>query len=106
MDSCYGVCTHADKLIDLRETKKLNTVTEQPINTQVMELATTLISQTVQNAVREVGINPNYWYAVGWANQIKPGEIMPVTIWQQAIAIYRDTNGQIHALEDVCPTKA
>lgn len=105
MDSWYGVCTHADNLIDLRETKKLNTVTEQPINTQAMELATTLTSQTVQNAVREVGINPNYWYAVGWANQLKPGEIMTVTIWQQAIAIYRDTNGQIHALEDVCPHK-
>lgn len=70
-----------------------------------MELATTLTSQTVQNAVREVGINANYWYAVGWANQLKPGDIMPVTIWQQAIAVYRDSNGQLHALEDVCPHK-
>src|SRR4028118_2101842 len=48
-----------------------------------MELATTLTSQTVQNAVREVGINPNYWYPVAWANQLKPGKIMPVVIWQQ-----------------------
>lgn len=70
-----------------------------------MELATTLTSQTVQNAVREVGINPNYWYPVGWANQLKPGSIMPVKIWQQAIAVYRDENGQIHAIEDACPHK-
>ncbi len=70
-----------------------------------MELATTLTSQTVQNAVREVGINPNYWYAVGWANQLKSGDIMPVVIWQQAIAVYRDNNHQIHALEDICPHK-
>ena len=70
-----------------------------------MELATTLTSQTVQNSVREVGINPNYWYAVGWASQLKPGDVMPVVIWQQAIAIYRDTNGQLHALEDACPHK-
>jgi phenylpropionate dioxygenase-like ring-hydroxylating dioxygenase large terminal subunit len=70
-----------------------------------MELATTLTSQTVQNAVREVGINPNYWYPVGWANQLKSGQVMPVTIWQQAIAVYRDTNGQVHALEDACPHK-
>jgi len=70
-----------------------------------MELATSLKSQTVENAVREVGINPNYWYAVGWASQLNPGGIMPVTIWQQAIAVYRDVNGQIHALEDVCPHK-
>jgi len=70
-----------------------------------MELATTLTSQTVQNAVREVGINPNYWYAVGWASQLKPKDIMPVVIWQQAIAIYRDQEGQLHALEDICPHK-
>ena len=70
-----------------------------------MELATTLKSQTVQNAVREVGINPNYWYPVGWASQLKPGGIMPVVIWQQAIAVYRDETGQIHALEDACPHK-
>lgn len=70
-----------------------------------MELATTLTSQTVQNAVREVGINPNYWYPVAWANQLKPGDIRPVVIWQQAIALYRDAKGQIHALEDACPHK-
>ena len=70
-----------------------------------MELATTLTSQTVQNAVREAGINPNYWYPVGWASQLKPREIMPVAIWQQAIAVYRDAHAQLHALEDACPHK-
>jgi len=70
-----------------------------------MELATTLTSQTVHNAVREVGINPNYWYPVGWASQLKAGEVLPVVIWQQAIALFRDTNGQVHALEDACPHK-
>ena len=70
-----------------------------------MELATTLKSQMVQNHVREVGINPNYWYVVSWANQVKVGEIKPVMIWQQPIAIYRDVNGCLHALEDICPHK-
>lgn len=70
-----------------------------------MELATTLTSQTVQNAVRKAGINANYWYAVGWASLLLPGDVMPVMIWQQAIAVYRDTNGQLHALEDACPHK-
>ncbi|MGL4622310.1 MAG: aromatic ring-hydroxylating dioxygenase subunit alpha, partial [Chroococcidiopsis sp.] len=54
-----------------------------------MELATTLTSQTVQNAIREIGINPDYWYPVGWANKLQPGHIMPVTIWKQAIAVFR-----------------
>ncbi|MBW4620383.1 MAG: aromatic ring-hydroxylating dioxygenase subunit alpha [Cyanosarcina radialis HA8281-LM2] len=70
-----------------------------------MELATTLTGQTVQNAVREVGINPNYWYAIGWANELKTGEVMSAVVWQQAIVIYRDLQGQLHALEDACPHK-
>jgi phenylpropionate dioxygenase-like ring-hydroxylating dioxygenase large terminal subunit len=68
-----------------------------------MELATTLKEQTVQSRVRQVGINPNYWYAVSWAQDLKAGKVISVTIWQQAIALYRDTAGQLHALNDACP---
>ncbi|MBW4514915.1 MAG: aromatic ring-hydroxylating dioxygenase subunit alpha [Timaviella obliquedivisa GSE-PSE-MK23-08B] len=70
-----------------------------------MELATELKSQTVQNQVREVGINPNHWYPVAWAEQLKVGQVMPVTVWQQAIAVYRNATGQAFALEDACPHK-
>jgi renierapurpurin 18,18'-hydroxylase len=70
-----------------------------------MELATELKGQTVQNQVREVGINPNHWYPVAWAEQLKAGQVMPVTVWQQAIAIYRTAAGQAFALEDACPHK-
>ncbi|WP_404791175.1 Rieske 2Fe-2S domain-containing protein [Altericista sp. CCNU0014] len=68
-----------------------------------MELATTLTTQTVRNAIREVGIDPNHWYAVGWSDSLKPGRVAPVVLWNQAIALYRATDGQLHALEDVCP---
>ncbi len=68
-----------------------------------MDIETTLKSQIVQNRVREAGINPNHWYPVEWANQLKPGDVMPVKIWQRAIAVYRDDQGQLHALEDACP---
>jgi renierapurpurin 18,18'-hydroxylase len=70
-----------------------------------MELATELKGQTVQNQVREVGINPNHWYPVAWAEQLKPGQVVPVTVWQQAIALYRNAAGQAFALEDACPHK-
>ena len=70
-----------------------------------MELTATLSEHIVQNRIREVGINPNYWYPVSWADRVKPGQIVPVTIWQQAIAVYRDEGGQLHALEDACPHK-
>ncbi|HEY9664728.1 MAG TPA: aromatic ring-hydroxylating dioxygenase subunit alpha [Allocoleopsis sp.] len=70
-----------------------------------MELATTLKSQTIQNKVREVGINENYWYPVAWAEQLEAGQVVPATIWQRSFAIYRDSQGQVHALENACPHK-
>jgi renierapurpurin 18,18'-hydroxylase len=70
-----------------------------------MELATTLQGQTIQNRVRDVGINLNHWYPVAWAEQLKPGQVTPITVWQQAIALYRDEAGQVHAMEDACPHK-
>lgn len=70
-----------------------------------MELATDLHSQTLKVGVHEAGINPNHWYAVGWADQLKPGAVMPVMVWHQAIALYRDDFGQLNALDDACPHK-
>ncbi|NJK28564.1 MAG: aromatic ring-hydroxylating dioxygenase subunit alpha [Coleofasciculaceae cyanobacterium SM2_3_26] len=70
-----------------------------------MELATSLQGQTIQNYVREVGINPNHWYPLGWANRLKPGKVMPAMVWQRSLAIYRDRDGQVHALENACPHK-
>jgi renierapurpurin 18,18'-hydroxylase len=64
-----------------------------------------LSGQTVQNRVREIGINPNYWYAVAWAKDVKPQAILPIQIWHQEIALYRDRQGQIQAVEDSCPHK-
>ena len=70
-----------------------------------MKLTTKLKSQIVQNQVREVGINPNYWYPVAWGNGLKPGEVISVKVWQQAIAVYREQTGKLHALENACPHK-
>lgn len=70
-----------------------------------MELATTLTSQTVRAGVREVGINPNHWYAIDWAKELKPEQVKPLMVWQQPIAIYRTADGQLQALENVCPHK-
>lgn len=70
-----------------------------------MELAVTLKSQTIQARIREVGINENYWYPVAWAHQLKRGQVIPVVVWQKPIALYRDTSGQVHALQNACPHK-
>lgn len=60
-------------------------------------------SPTVQNRdVRQLGINPNHWYVVARSSEITHQPV-GVTLWQQAIALYRDRTGKVHALEDRCP---
>ena len=39
-----------------------------------------LAGQTVQNQVREVGINPNHWYAVAEGKQVKPNGLRPLAL--------------------------
>jgi len=68
-----------------------------------MELATTLEGRSVQNRIRTVGIDPTYWYAVAWSHQLAVGKTLPVTVWKQAIALFRDANGRARALENACP---
>ena len=70
-----------------------------------MELATSLQSQSFQNRVREVGIDPNHWYPVSWADRLKPGCVVPVTVWQQRVALFRGEDGGLGAIEDSCPHK-
>ncbi|OKH44724.1 3-chlorobenzoate-3,4-dioxygenase [Calothrix sp. HK-06] len=52
--------------------------------------------------VRQLGINPNHWYVVARSSEVNTQPVS-VTLWKQAIVIYRDSNGSIHALEDRCP---
>ncbi|MEM7553611.1 MAG: aromatic ring-hydroxylating dioxygenase subunit alpha [Cyanobacteria bacterium P01_A01_bin.84] len=70
-----------------------------------MELTLNLEGRTIQNRIREVGINPNYWYPVSWSDRLKLGEVIPVQVWKMPIAVYRDRTGKLHALEDACPHK-
>lgn len=52
--------------------------------------------------IRQLGINPNHWYVVARSSQVQT-QPLGVTLWHQAIAIYRDSTGKVHALEDRCP---
>jgi len=52
--------------------------------------------------VRQAEINPNHWYVVAASQEVGQQPI-GVTLWQQAIVLYRDRQGVIHALEDSCP---
>jgi renierapurpurin 18,18'-hydroxylase len=60
------------------------------------------VSQVQSRDVRQLGINPNHWYVVARSIEVttKPVGVM---LWKEAIALYRDTTGLVHALEDRCP---
>jgi hypothetical protein len=52
--------------------------------------------------VRRLGINPNHWYAVARSVEVQDNPL-GVVLWQRAIVLYRNRNGQIQALDDRCP---
>lgn len=70
-----------------------------------MKLTTTLKGQDFENQIREVGINPNYWYAVARSWEVKIGGVLRVTLWEEAIALYRNSEGKVCGLENACPHK-
>ncbi|MBE9014940.1 aromatic ring-hydroxylating dioxygenase subunit alpha [Chroococcidiopsidales cyanobacterium LEGE 13417] len=55
-----------------------------------------------QRDIRQTGINPNHWYAVARSREVTTNPIA-ITLWHQAIAIYRGDDGKVYALEDRCP---
>lgn len=52
--------------------------------------------------IRKIGINPNHWYVVAPSNEVQSSPL-GVTLWNHPIVLYRDDNGEVHALEDRCP---
>ena len=52
--------------------------------------------------IRTIGPNGNYWYVVELERNLKPGQIKSVRFWKKNIAIYRDNDGDLHAVEDRC----
>lgn len=52
--------------------------------------------------VRQLGINLNHWYAVARSSEVTKKPI-GVTLWQNSIALYRNSEGKIQAIADRCP---
>lgn len=52
--------------------------------------------------IRKLGINLNHWYVVARSDEVKSKPI-GVTLWYQNIVLFRDSTGEIHALENRCP---
>lgn len=52
--------------------------------------------------IRRSPINPNHWYAVALGQEVV-NQPRSIVLWHQAIVLYRDSQGQVQALEDRCP---
>ena len=52
--------------------------------------------------VRAAGMDPNYWYAVAQDKNIAKNQIIEVKFWNNSVAVYRDSRGALHAIEDRC----
>lgn len=60
------------------------------------------VSVSSQSDIRQAGINLNHWYVVARSSEVGQ-QPLGVVLWQQGIVLYRDTQGQVQALEDCCP---
>lgn len=52
--------------------------------------------------IRTCGINPNHWYVVARSVEVKD-KPYAVTLWHENIVVFRNSQGEIRALEDRCP---
>lgn len=51
---------------------------------------------------RAAGLHPDNWYAVEYDRALKRGQTLEVQFWNRSIALFRDENGAIHAIENRC----
>jgi phenylpropionate dioxygenase-like ring-hydroxylating dioxygenase large terminal subunit len=58
--------------------------------------------RNMRQKVRATGLDPNYWYAVEFADRIQPGQVREVVFWKRSIALFRASNGELHAIENRC----
>lgn len=52
--------------------------------------------------VRAAGLNPDYWYAVALSSEIGRGQVEEVVFWKRSIAVFRDEEGEVHAIANRC----
>lgn len=45
----------------------------------------------------------NTWYAAMWSQDLKPGELVARTYLNEPVVLFREPDGRVNAIEDVCP---
>ncbi len=52
--------------------------------------------------VRAAGLDPNHWYAVEHDKALAKGQVIEAKFWGASVAVYRDDQGVVHAIENRC----
>ena len=55
-----------------------------------------------QPDLRRIACNPNYWYPLAWARQLKRNKTLSVTFAGDPIVLVRTDSNRVFALEDRC----
>ena len=58
---------------------------------------------SLRQQARAAGLDPDYWYAVAEANQVKPGTVAEVVFWKRSIALFRGEDGVFRGREPMPP---
>ncbi|RBH55823.1 aromatic ring-hydroxylating dioxygenase subunit alpha [Pseudomonas sp. MWU13-2860] len=45
----------------------------------------------------------NCWYVAGWADELIEGQLLPRTVLNEKVVLFRDSKGTLQALQDRCP---
>lgn len=68
----------------------------------MQQIIPTSRTESPSQDVRKLGISFRHWYVVARGAEVQT-EPVGVMLWRRAIVLFRDSAGQIHALEDRCP---
>ena len=60
------------------------------------------MQQTLRQKAFAAGLDPAYWYAVEWDRSLRPGTVREVEFQGTSVALYRDAEGELHAVENRC----
>ena len=59
-------------------------------------------ASNLRQKARAAGLDPNYWYPAEIDRDLAPGQVIEVTFWKRSIALFRDSGGAVHAIENRC----
>jgi phenylpropionate dioxygenase-like ring-hydroxylating dioxygenase large terminal subunit len=56
----------------------------------------------VKTNLSKINVHPNYWYPVLRESQLAKGQTLPVEFGGRRLVVYRDRDGELHAMENSC----